>query len=55
LPDSFNEATVTLIHKPYDNSTQKENYIPISPYEHRRKMFKKYFETKSKTHQKDHP
>lgn len=27
---SFQESTVTLIHKPYKDQTKKENYRPIS-------------------------
>ena len=30
LPDSFNEATITLIPKPDKDTTKKENYRPIS-------------------------
>jgi hypothetical protein len=29
LPNSFNEATVTLMPKPYKYSTKKENFRPI--------------------------
>ena len=31
LPNSFYEATVTLIPEPYKDSTKKENFRPISP------------------------
>ena len=30
LPNTFNEATITLIPKPDKDNTQKENYKPIS-------------------------
>ena len=29
MPNSFYEATVTLIPKPHEDSTKKENYRPI--------------------------
>ena len=31
LPNSFYEATITLIQKPDNNATKKENYKAISP------------------------
>ena len=30
LPNSFHEATITLISKPDKDNTQKEHYMPIS-------------------------
>ena len=30
LPNSFYEATITLIRKPYKDATKKENYRPVS-------------------------
>ena len=29
LPNSFNEAIITLISKPFKDNTKKENYRPI--------------------------
>ena len=31
LPNSFYEATITLISKPDKDTTKKENYRPLSP------------------------
>ena len=32
LPNSFYEATITLIPKPHKDATKKENYTPVSPF-----------------------
>jgi len=38
LPNSFCEATITLIPKPDNDATKKENYRPIITDEHRCKI-----------------
>ena len=48
LPNSFYEATVTLILKPYKDSTKKENYRPISLINIDEKYSIKYCQTESK-------
>ena len=35
LPNSFYEATITLIPKPDKDATKKENYRPVITDEHR--------------------
>ena len=41
LPNSFYEATITLIPKPDKDSTKKENYRPISLINKDAKVFHK--------------
>ena len=48
MPNSFYEATVTLILKPYKDSTKKENYRPISLINIDEKYSIKYWQTESK-------
>ena len=45
FPNSFYEATITLIQKPDKNTTQKENYRPISLRNIDAKVLKNFLET----------
>jgi len=47
FPNSFYEATITLIQKPDKNTTQKENYRPISLRNIDAKVLKNFLETES--------
>jgi hypothetical protein len=69
LPNSFNEATITLIPKPHKDPTKKENFRPISLMNIDEKYSIKFLETKinkqttkkyshkpnPRTHQNNHP
>ena len=55
LPNSFYEATITLIPKPNKDNTKKENYRSISLMKHRCKNPQQNFSKQnSATHQKAH-
>ena len=47
LPNTFYEATVTVIPKPHKDLTKKENYRPISLMNKEAKIIR-YWQTKSK-------
>ena len=50
LPNSFYEATVTLMQKPYKHSTKKENYRPVSLMNMDAKMLNKILANRIQEH-----
>jgi hypothetical protein len=54
LPNTFYEASITLIPKPDKNTSKKENYREISLKNINAKTLNKLWQTNSTTHQKDH-
>jgi hypothetical protein len=55
LPNSFYEATITLIHKQHEDPTKKENFRPISFMSINAKVLNKILATESKYTSKQSP
>jgi hypothetical protein len=54
LPNSFYEATITLISKPHEDPIKKENFRPISLKISMQK-YSKFCKPNPRTHQNNHP
>jgi len=55
LPNSFYEATITLIPKPYKDPKKKENFRPTSLMNINRKYSIKFLQTESRSISKQSP
>ena len=55
LPNSFYEATVTLIRKPHKDSTKKENYSPFHSWTSMQIFSIKYWQAECKYTTKNYP
>ena len=54
LPNSFYEATITLIPKPVKDNTKRENYRPTSLINRCKNPQQNFSKQNSATHQKAH-